>query len=247
MYTVKLTVQHKSSLKYGYAEIDVAVIQGDIVAQVVGQQPDSTVGIHTDASFTFDASTTYDADLPTLNARNISTVFTCRQTYPTYHEACDLDMVVSQYSLTVSVPGSSVSYINNKYSIRLDAVHEVDFRSDSLMMTLEIFPSSSAIIAIESDYPTKLNPADKVKVIATVKFSVGGSAVWSVDDPDIDLASVALNPYNSTLFARSTTSLTEISLSLVLPRNTLPQSSTYQFMLTVHLVNGYTTTSAFSL
>jgi hypothetical protein len=246
-YTLKLTVTHTSSLKYGYAEMNIAVIQGNVVAQITGHQSGSTVGMFVDSSFTIDASTSHDEDLPALNARNMSTVFTCHQIFPTYAEVCNLNMEVFKHALTLSIPSENLDFVNSRYSIRLDVVHELDFRSDFSEIIVEVYPPDAAIIEIESGYPTKLNPTEKLKVVASVMFPVGGTAAWSVDDPAVDLAAVALNPSNSTLFARGATALTTMSLSLVLPRNTLSESSTYQFTLTVFLENGFTTLSSFLL
>ena len=246
-YTIRLTVQHAISLKYGYAEVDIAVVQGDIVAEIAGLNSGATVGMYVDESYTFDASSTYDSDYPLLNTFNISTTFTCQQVSPSFSDICDLDMVLSGHRMTVSVFNDNIDFVGNRYLIRLDAVHEFDFRSDFSEVILEIYSLSAAIIKIKDSYDNKINPTEKLKIQATVSFPLSGTAAWSVDDDDIVLSEVALNPHNTTLTARKSSALTEVSLSLVLPKGTLSQSSRYQFTLTVHLNNGITSSSFVTL
>ena len=93
-----------------------------------------------------------------------------------------------------------------------------------------VFPVVSLSPVIES-----VNPSDKVKLSATVVVKQDAVAVWSIDDPSIDLTSQALTPVTVPLAALQES---QFVITLALLPDSLHQRSVYSFTLLVSTVSG---------
>jgi hypothetical protein len=238
LYSLVLTVQHLESLKYSSASITLTAVQGEVVAVILGP---SEVGLQNDREIVVDAGDSYDEDnnLAVGADANLLFSFDCKQVFPSFNDACLLNMVaLTASSIAVSVPQNDESMIGSVHEMTLVVQHASDGRKAESSLTLNILPSLAPVVEVQAEN-TRINPSQKLKLVGIVEFVSAGTARWSLDDSSIDLDAEASSVTSRALTASGGSTQT-LTMSLVIPPNVLPEQSSFNFMLTVSLDSGYT-------
>jgi hypothetical protein len=250
IYTLTLTARHTESLKASSSSVLVAVVRGEVVAQVKGS---SQRGLRSGGSLLIDASFSYDKDNG-MSSSGVSAGLTfgysCVQISPSYKEVSDLVVTAENTPdrVTVSVPSGPVNLTNSVHKIIVTVTDSAGERSASAAVTVTVLPSFAPLVSVVSDSGTRINPSQKLKLLAQVDLSSAGEALWSIDDPAIDLNSVALSQVRRALPAPSTDGVSRrFTLSLVLPQDVLPQQASFLFQLSVTSASGHTAAASIAI
>ena len=242
-YEVVLKAQHEVSRKYSSTSSSISVQAGKLVAQV---NVASEFGLRVSESVSVDAAASFDEDVFGASglAANLAFNFQCERLLPTYSRECGLDMVAAGSSLSVSVPGSNVSFVDYLFEITVFVSHNSDARTAQTSVQMTILPSLAAAISLTSSVSTAMNPTTKLALLGTIDVPAGGVATWSVDDASVDLGVASLSPVEKTLTLADGASVSRLTVSLVVASNSLQEGSSYLFTLKVSLNTGHTSSSA---
>lgn len=245
-YTLTLTVRHTQSLQASSASVRFVVAKGNVVAVVAGA---STKSVRSDGSVTIDASGSYDEDIAVARGSSAGLLFefTCVQLSPVFKATSDLTWTIlpSGDVTTLSVPAGK-ELTDSIHQVTVIAKHIFDGRSSSATVTVVVLPSLAPLVSITSESGIRINPSQKLKLLAQVEVSSSATATWSVDDPSIALSAISLSDVQQT-FPVLVPSTQRYAMSLVLPQDTLPQQGTFLFQLSIITTTGHTATAAISI
>jgi hypothetical protein len=245
LYTVTLTVRHTVSLKSTSASVRLVVAQGSVVAVLTGS---SEKGLRMNDELMIDASLSYDEDNAVVTGAlsGLSFQFSCVQIAPTYKATSGLQMTTNDAGdvAILSVPiGANFSRTIHRVTVTVTDL--TDLRSSSTSTVVTILPSLAPLISLVSTSGVRINPSNKLKLLAEVEVSAGAVATWSVDDASVDLNAIALSTVQRTLPPPTLPAISQsFTLSLVLPQNGLPQQSSFVFQLLVTADSGHSSSAA---
>lgn len=244
IYTITLTVTHSDSKKYSSASVEVAVVQGAIIAVV---DKAAAFGLRVTETITISGAKSFDQDYTNVigSAAGLSFSLGCVQISPTYSSNCGLTVVDNGGgAYSVSVPGSATSFEASVHQLTLFVQHTSSERSAQSKIEMTILPSTSAKVALSTSGSNTINPSNKVAIRATIQYASEGNAEWTVDDPTLLLASASSSLVQRSLPSPPAGTSFNVETSLIIPKDTLQEMSTYTFSLKVSLKSGLITTSS---
>ena len=245
-YILTLTAHNMESFKFSSSSIAVNVKQGSVVAVVSGG---TERGVCLGGSVDIDASGSYDEDTVPGTAQALLFSFTCVQTSPHYKSPSDLLLTVSNSSpgkVSITAPEYRDNMLDSVHVVTVSVKH-TDGRVSSKMVTLRVLPSNAPLISLQSESGLRINPTDKLKLVATVDTSFPTMTRWTINDPSIALADVSLSDTEKNVGSTSLTSPRTFHLSLVLPPGSLPQQSTFNFYMTCTTTTGHSASAAITI
>jgi hypothetical protein len=235
-YSVQLQAIHTVSYRSTAASVFINAERSLLVAVISGANTRTV--LPNDTVITLDGSSSYDEELSDShnNGQTLSSLsysWTCVQTRPTY----------DPYSCGVIFPSSPLSTHSSSIEIKYD--DQLSFGAESTI-TLAVFDSSTlrssrtsvTVVNRKAGAPDtsihtifrngKLNPNKRIIIEGSVDFEVSSSTEWSVT-PFVDLPSISLTPVSVSV---QTGESSPVFIRLVLPANSLPESTTFTFSLT---------------
>ena len=246
LYTVTLTAQNTVSLQSSSSSTLISVERGKVGAVIAGS---AERGLRLDDVMIVDASSSYDQDNTAAlgAAAGLLFHFSCTQVSPSFQESCELTMAleISGDILIVSVP-SGVDLVDTVHVLTVTVTSPIGWRTSTASVTITVLTSLAPLVTISSVTGQRINPSQKLKLLANVQLSSAGSATWSIDDPEVQLSALSLSSIQRELAAPQA-SLQGVSLSLVLPPHSLPQESSLVFKLSVTTLTGHAATAAISI
>jgi hypothetical protein len=246
LYTLTLTALHTESLKSSTSSVLVTVSSGDVKAVISGA---SDRGLRADDAVTVDASASYDEDNNAARGvwAGLTFDFSCNQVSPSYLAQCGLIQTPGKSNDIVSykVP-SGINFVNTVHRVTVAVTGPGGVRTNTASITITIQPSLAPLVSIISDNGNRINPSQKLKLLATVELSAAASASWSVNDPNIQLSALALSSLTRN-FPTPTVAPQLYTFSLVLAQDSLPQQSSFLFQLSVTTSTGHSTTAAITV
>jgi hypothetical protein len=259
LYSVQLTVMHTVSLKSSSATVLVSVNGGEIICSITSPSSSSSstqsrlVGsdlrLRVGESLQLDWAGSYDENLVGSSTHSqLLFEWNCFKISPSYQSSCEGLLVIGA-SPTSS---SQIQIDTNSSTVRDQDLFQFSLRGRSAtaavgdtrycerIFNLMVLASESPLLAINviggsvlSSEAIKFNPSTKLKVLGSVAIKSPGQALWSVDDPSIDLLSLSLSPLSLTLGPSQTPHV----FSLVVPGGSLSQSA-FTLTLSCSLDNG---------
>ena len=231
-YTVILSAKHRQTLKRSSASVVVSVIQGKVVADVMGA---SSRGLRIGDVMTMDASSSYDEDVQD-DISHLQFSLACYQVLPDVMDSCRLGLANASHGVfQIYAPSNSAESL-------LNTTHEVSVlvtsgqRSSRVSVTVFILPALAPVITLYAEGGHRMNPSQKLKILGEVSLASSAVASWEVDDPSVSLSSIALCDITKSLIVApsgTTKVASTFQVSLVLPAFTLPAHSSYTFTLHV--------------
>ena len=242
-YEVILTAKHMVSQKYSSASTSVSVKPGNVVTVL---NVASEFGLKVSESIGIDASASFDEDQVGVTGLQAGLVFVfrCKKLRPKYSAVCDLDMLVDGATLSLSVPGENVTFVDYLYEVTVFVSHQSSKRSSQEIIYMTILPSACAAISLKSSSGVLVNPSAKLALVGSIYTPASGVAKWSVDDDSLDLVAASLSPVEKSLTFAGGESFSHIIVSLVVAGDSLSDGSSYVFTLSVILDNGFNSSSS---
>ena len=253
-YTIVCTVTTSLSKQQASSFIQVTVGQGAIVAVFIGSKMKS---VRKGGSITIDASASYDEDVAD-GGGDLLYSWICLQTQPILSSSCDgvlnnfvdssisavpkLSLIAKEDIDASFTGGNEVAEIETQITVTV--YDQEKSRSSSASLTLTILPSLSPVITLSSNlYRTKMNPAESLKLAASVNVPSGlaSNMSWTLDDTTagiVDLQATSLTPISQVYQPIGSNSASmRILFYLALPANSLPSGITYSFTLICSLAS----------
>ena len=246
-YVLTLTTRHVESFKYSSSSVQITVGQGAIVAVVSGG---SERGVRLDGFVDIDASGSYDEDTLPGTTQALLYTFTCVQTSPSYKSPSDLLLSLSANTpakVSITVPENGGSLLESVHVVTVTVQHRDDGRVTSKSIVVRVLPSNSPLITMQSESGLRINPTEKLKLLATIETAFPTSAQWSINDPSIILSEMSLSEIKKDIGITGLTSPRTFVLSLVLPPASLPQQSTFNFYMTCTSTTGHSASAAITI
>ena len=248
-YTLTLTARHQETLKFSSSAVTVNVLKGSVIAAISGA---TERGVRLDGMVTVDASGSFDEDrLPGPGAADsLRFTFAATQTSPSYKSPSDLILTPDEKSpavVIISVPVNRDDLMGSVHTVTVTVVHADDGRISSKSVTVRVLAANAPLISLRSESGNRINPSQKVKLVATIETAFPLVAQWAISDPSIALDVVSLAETTKNLGTAGMTSRQAFTLSLVLPPFTLSQQSVYSFTMACTTVTGHTASAAISI
>eukprot|EP01032_Pedospumella_encystans_P039217 gene39217-biopygen20282 len=225
-YDILLTVTNTLFGTSSFASVSVFVQQGAVVAQVSGG---SVQSIRFGGSLVLDASNSYDQDVAdkTGTEAGLAFAWSCEnQIVSSRNSSCPFAFSNSSLPLiTLHAPNTS-AFINTTATVTVRVSSGTRTSSTTVLVTVQ--DSSVPLIAIAAapEDVNKFSVNKRFRLSASLSVQSSCTAVWSVNDPSINMETSALTPVSSTIPDRSTR-----FVDLVLAANTLPPRASLLFVL----------------
>jgi hypothetical protein len=244
LYQVSLTAIHMTSLKKSSASVSVAITTGNLVANIVGP---SSRGLRVGDVLRLDASASYDEDKDG-DIEHMLFSFQCIQTAPDVLNSCPLGIAaISDRVIELLVP-DGLSLVDTVHEITLFVSSADDPRTAKTSVLVTILPSLAPLITLYTEGNPRINPSDKLKLVADVSVSSSAMVSWEVDDSSILLPQISLSDTSKPLVVQppsnGTYTMSRFRVSLVLPSFSLSEQSSFTFTLFCNLLEGTSSSSA---
>ena len=253
LYVVQLSVLSTVSGKASKASTEVFVKSGSVVAIIQGGSRQAVQ--QGGAALILDASRSFDENFNPVEAANSANPllfsWECTQIAPSFSSTCGVGVSggVSSSTLTVTALGGAETSSLVVVTVTESAVstNSGSARSADAAVEVVTIPAEAPVVTIASALAGKLNVDNKLKLSGSVTAAGNGTAVWSVSDSAISLASVLLTPINNSIVVPSGDSGSVTSLYFSLSSFSLPARSTLTFTLTCVLVSGASSSSSIDI
>lgn len=244
LYQVTLTARHLLSLKKASTSVSVSILVGKLIAKIAGP---SSRGLRVSDSLRLDASISYDED-KNGDIEHLLFSFQCMQVSPDILTMCPLEITaVSDRVVQLSVP-SGLSLVDTIHEITLFVSSADDPRTAKTSVTVTILPSVAPVITLYTEGNPRINPSDKLKLVADVLISSSALVSWEVDDTSVPLQAISLSDTSKYLTVaepvNGTISMTQFRVSLVLPAFSLSEQSSFTFTLFCSYLSSASSASA---
>ena len=215
-----------SSTIYGRvssASVTINVLSSSIVAIISGSMNKM---VNAGNSIVLDASPSYDNDVsPSLRSSPSHFIYSwsCMQILP-IQPLCTVSLpdITSSYSPLVSI-STDITALETTSILTLTIFQGLRYATQHVQ--LYVTNNTSPILQITSAIGNHINPGAKLNLMGSVFASSPVFALWSVNDPTIDLHIAALSHIHNIL------SVNRPSMILLLPANLLIPFSSYTFTL----------------
>lgn len=233
-YQIQLRVTHMFAAA-AEAAVSVYVAQGNIVAIIAGGQ---IIGLPAGSTILLDGSQSFDSDYPSLAPwqSGLSFSWTCSATAPSANAQCGF-----QHSARVNASSLEVSALDTDIDTQSLIIVTVfdSTRTSQAQALVQVISRGAPTITILTSFSSDFNGANSLKIESSTTFSLSGSASWTVDNPDIDLGTIALTAVTQPLpYVGVGGGTQSFGSFLILAPNSLPPRSTLTFTLTCVLDNG---------
>lgn len=213
---------------FAEARSTIVVQSGKLIAAISGGniQP-----ILMSSTLVLDASGSYDEDYP-IDKQGSSLLFSwsCVQTSPTFNQSCPLNIKQWRNRSFAEISPSPASF-GTTSRIVLSVTDESFQRSATAEVNVVVVVGTSCSIKAVSSV-VKFNTNLKLQLTGRIDSSVGGTAVWRVDQPSLDLAAAALVPASVSISDLDlASSLGSRSLGFALRSSSLQGGIDYTFSL----------------
>jgi hypothetical protein len=241
-YRITLAVTDSIGGGQSFSSVTVVVIPSDVVAVIAGGASNSwRIG---DDALTFDGSGSYDMDRDQDEDQSLTYLWTCDQDMspvsledtfcssllPAANRNDTKVTLNANFRDFSSVVGASV-YL----TLRVDGSNN---RSDSATVSVTVAESTSPKITIIASLE-KINSVQPIKIFTSVQVTSTATAVWSMGDRSIDMATIASIPSLSKEYSAPG----QYTFNLVISGSTLQSGSEYDFILSVSGAQGFAMTS----
>jgi hypothetical protein len=236
-YTVVVTGISISSGQRNSASIQVRVLQSELVAALQGGSTRySTVG----ALLTLDGSSSYDKDYPqvSLVSGAVSYTWSCLTVAPILSAECSVTLVDPDPGHSSKINVTSTYMALNTTSVVSVTVSDGS-RSSTAQVRIIILQAPSPRLSISAVATDNINTGKPFTLLGSIYLLAPCTAVWSVDDPSIELAAAARTRVQQSLLPVA--GAAAIAFNLVIKSDALPQRSTLQFTLSCGSTTAFTT------
>ena len=225
-YTVTLTASIVGNSNSASASVSVYVSVGNIHSIVTGGLYRS---MKVDSKIILDASRSYDEDVNGVTGAQAGLVFvwSCVRTSPSFNASCDGYLQSSIITSTAALTSLSAAS-GSSFQLTVVVTDASKTRASQSIITLQVLPKTSSIVTLTSNSLTGIvNPDQNLQLTGSVSVyeTSNATAVWAVDDPGVNLDSIAVT--------RTRVSLTsfESTVYLVIPPNSLAGGMQLTFAL----------------
>jgi hypothetical protein len=241
IYTLSFTATIDSTFSSSSATVQVSVLQGAIVPLLSGG---TARGIKANSGVTLDASASYDEDYGstvTGAAAGLSFAWSCLTTAPTLLATCAVTFD-SESSTSFLLLFAEVASVGTTSLITVTVFDAT--RSTTASAALTTLDTAAPIVSVTSSVSTKVNTADKLILLGSIKAESSTKCSWTVDDETVDLASIALSSTSKTvpLVSGST-----FSFNLAIGSAVLVDDTQYLFELQCATLTGTKGFASFSV
>jgi hypothetical protein len=183
-----------STGKSAIASVQIFIPPSPVVALIQGGSHRS---MQVDNSLLLDGSKSYDKDRFAVTGRDALLTFTwsCKQVLPVLRDTCALNIDPAQLhdpALLIRA-GSQASLTTSIITLQVRGDQGKRFALTTVK--LHVLNETAPIVTLISKLGrSKLSVGSKLILEGTVALQGVGNAVWSVNDPSIDLAQISLVP-----------------------------------------------------
>lgn len=158
--------------------VDFTVSQSNLVALIKGG---STFNVRVGSTVFFDASASYDPDLPPAlrreSTKQYSFQWNCYRSLPTLSEACELSLQYVNNGLQVQVQSTS-AIVGSRFEINVIVMDpNTGRRSTSNQVSITLSSPLSPVVAVSSR-SLKINPSDQLILYSNINSSYPVLASW---------------------------------------------------------------------
>lgn len=250
-YSVTVQVTNTVSKQSASATVQIIVGLGSLAAVITGG---STVSYRVSSTFIVDGSTSDDDDQPNFGSVGLRYRWSCVQTAPSYSAACST-VARSAVLSSPTVAGYAPPVALNSSSIFTLTVSDSETtRTAAATTTVLVTAANSPVVTISTTATGGLLSSNKVNVnqvlqlIGNVDVLGNASVTWSVNDPAVNIAHIALTSTAMVITPSTPLQSVTYSMNLAIAANTLPQRTSLTFTLQCSsTASGATASSSFTL
>lgn len=260
IYTIQVQAVYALSYASTVDSIQISVLSSNLVAIILGGLQ---VGVRMGSSTSLDASGSYDPDKFGVTGLEAGLQFAwrCSQAVPVISSICPLQMLGRTNGSVALYQAGDDDSSNTSSTVTVTVFDSTRGASASCTIVV-LLPSAPTVSVYSTGNSPTLNPSlqlydnalsntmslyvsNSVNVyfFGTLSSTTPSTVTWTVNDPAIDLSSIALTPAQF----RVSTLMSGDTVNLVIGADTLPMRSTLTFTLTCSGSNAPSTSSSISI
>ena len=224
-YTIKATVLDQQFFQTSVAFVTILTAPMKVIASIAGGMK----RIISPEYF-------HELDASNSEGNSLSFIWSCTQLLPVYSKLCRLN--ISDASAPKAFIIASADLANYTFNIRLQIWNTESLVTDSTDLEVTVAEKYIPSITVDVSGSMKINPGGRVAMLGSIEWKAdyevmtGLWAIWTVQEPSINLSSYALSSITTEVQDDSTHSF-YLNLIVNLPEYVFTQDSyTFQLSLT---------------
>jgi hypothetical protein len=245
-YDVTVTARNIASGLLSSATVSVTILRGKVIAAVSGS---SYRSVRVSEGIEMDGSGSYDTDQAGFGNADMLFDWQWYQLSPVYLSSCGATRSYSNDVHSILKLRGSNNATNSTCLVTLDV--SLDIRYDHRSVTIYFISSSDAVARVLTSQSSlsHVNAASKVSIQASVLAGeLPTLCAWSVNDPTVSLAKVALTATTTYVAGRTNASyVVPVAFNLVFGNAQLSSGAEYTLTLTCVAVGSAASTASITL